>query len=173
MGNKDSMPTFEFTCSTHTFQCELVGTTCNKCNRVVHIGCPMCPTHLRTCLHVKVAPSSIPQAGVGVFAWHPRKDAAVFQEGHFIIPYAGELIRKKELNRRYGKHTAPYGIQIRPNLFEDGACVRGVGSLVNHSVDKENVHYLRYRGRIYIVAKRDIHHGEELFANYGDTYSFQ
>lgn len=132
----------------------------------------MCPKHLREHYHVHMADSTIPGAGRGVFACGAKEGGVVFLQGDVVVPYAGEHIDYKELHRRYGNATAPYAILVRPNLYEDGACVRGIGSMINHSADHPNVTFMRHRNRIYFMAQRDILHGEELLVHYGSNYAF-
>ena len=50
-----------------------------------------------------------------------------------MIEYDGELVDSTTLEERYGDDTAPYGIHINRDRYEDGALHRGVGTLVNQS----------------------------------------
>ena len=89
---------------------------------------PYCPHHLDKILGLCVAPSRIPNAGLGVFATRDLRKGWVF-------PYGGELIRDVVLKMRYpdGKEPPEYAIKVPPNLYLDAKCKRGIGSMMNQS----------------------------------------
>ena len=136
--------------------------------------------------HVQVRPSSIAGGGKGLFAYDKTKapDAVVFKgkkkhrfsvsAGDLICPYNGEILSREQMDDRYGTtHTAPYGIQIRNNRYEDSALHRGVGSLINHKAIGRgaNCEFVINRNqRIELKAMKDIRNGEELFVSYGNRY---
>ena len=101
----------------------------------------------------------------------------VFRSGEEIIEYGGERIAKAELLARYGKNTAPYAIEMgnRNQTYQDGACVRTIGTVINHNARNPNVEFSQTHNgsRITITALRDIYNGDQLYANYGDDYEFE
>jgi hypothetical protein len=168
--------------------CELASSTQNTkngngaktCRNMVTMGGPYCQLHLESKMGLRIADSTVPQAGRGVFAWRPHSSVGpVFKAGQAIVDYTGEVINQRELDKRYGTYTAPYAIMLRKDRkYIDGACDRGVASMINGSygpaAKKVNVRFVTSRDRksIYVEAMRDIYHGEELFADYGSDYRY-
>ena len=75
------------------------------------------------------------------------------------------FINQQQLFHRYGQYTAPYGIQISTNTYEDGARHRGIGSLINHKQVAQ--FYVRFSiardKKAYIVATKNIRNKAELY----------
>lgn len=129
----------------HKFVCKLAQKKCAvpDCYTWVDIGLPFCAEHLRTMLHVEIKASTIPNAGLGVFACHPNpKPGAtiVFQKHRKItFRYGGNQSSKKEQDERYtdSENTvAPYTLQLqskKQSILLDGACHRHVSSMMNHA----------------------------------------
>jgi len=194
-----------------SFSCNLVANQCNgltkpvrksdkpkRCKRMVTLGGPYCYAHAKKILHVTLKPSSIPNAGTGMFACG---NGVVFDYGDLIAPYFGELVTKSELNRRYGSQddiVAPYASAKNERWFEDAACKRGIGAYPNdkdqgrripvaqrksnaqiefrrinpNQVKEINAQsYTPYKNAILgIFATKQIRDGEEIFAEYGKGY---
>jgi hypothetical protein len=129
--------------------------------------------HLQKNKHLKIKESHIPNAGKGLFAVDPKKQAGqtVFKMNEMIIPYNGESVTAERLDRRYGNKTAPYGIQdpYRKRFIEDGACKRGVGSLANHRAGGKAKIAMRNH-KYVLIAKQRITNGEEIKVDYGNRY---
>ena len=106
-----------------------------QCTRRTCIGTGWCYSHLLSEKHLRILPSTIPHAGKGLFAMDKTKgpNEIVFRAGTRLIEYDGELVDSATLEERYGDETAPYGIYVNKDRFEDGAIHRGVGTLVNQS----------------------------------------
>lgn len=96
-------------------------------------------------------------------------------EGMRIIEYVGEKITKAESNRRgwaqfeKAQQTGEAGVYLftlnkRHDI--DGDVPWNAARLINHSCDP-NCESQIIRGRIWILALREIKMGEELFFNYG------
>lgn len=163
---------------------ECVGRTKSgaRCLRNVFIGQPYCFQHMVPNLHLKIKPSTLPNAGKGLFAWFPQApNHIVFQRNQQICDYEGEFIDKTKLNNRYGEYTAPYAIAVREGTnprYEDAALHRGIGSLANHNTRRHiNASFVvkRLDGRnhhIALKAIRPISHGDEIFVDYGAAYLF-
>ena len=157
----------------------------SQCKRRCVVGLPCCASHLPVKFHVKVKDSLLKGAGKGLFAYDSKKDpnAVIFTgeqhrrraiiKGDKIVPYHGEILSKAQLDARYHNETAPYGIYISKNRFEDGALERGVGTLVNHKPKAQsNAEFIVSNNRVWLRATKTIRNGEELYVNYGNSYRF-
>ena len=53
-------------------------------------------------------------------SWNPQDVTKLSEiKGDKICPYSGELLDKRQLDARYGDHTAPYGIEIAEDHYDD------------------------------------------------------
>lgn len=95
--------------------------------------------------------------------------------GTRVIEYVGEIIDKKESDRRardqqsHSERTgaaAVYIFNLSRNYDLDGNVPWNTARLINHSCDP-NCEAVTSGRRIYIEAIRDIHPGEELSFDYG------
>jgi uncharacterized protein len=107
--------------------------------------------------------------GRGVYARVPIPDKTR------IIEYVGERITKAEARRREALRLARQqrGADGCVTIFElnkrhdiDGRSARNVARFINHSC-APNCRVETIRGRIWIIARRDIAAGEELTFDYG------
>jgi len=180
---------FQFYINQHLFfsanlHCErCIGTTQNKteCKRKVCIGMPYCFQHLAKVKNLKIAKSTEPNSGKGLFAFYAnqRPNATVFQPEAIICQYDGELIDSCTLQKRYDDFTAPYTVEIKNNQYIDDALYRSIGSLANHKSisDGANAVFMTKRKRnqpttVQLVAIRRIKNGEEIFVDYSQDYIF-
>lgn len=177
------------------FKCDLKCQICNykrpgsnRCCKVkVCVGIPYCRYHMQEAVKLEIKDS---EYGKGVFAKadpipvdgrrRTRRNnnrQPVFRSGEDIIEYGGERIARAELLTRYGKNTAPYAIEMgnRNQTYQDGACVRTIGTVINHNARNPNVEFSQTHNgsRITITATRNIYNGDQLYANYGDDYEFE
>jgi hypothetical protein len=183
----------QYTFQPKAFKCELKCQTCNFlvrpntcCKVKVCIGIPYCRYHMQKAVKLEIKNS---EHGKGVFAKAdppPRRGRnqtrntgnrqLVFRSGEDIIEYNGEQITKDELEERYGKHTAPYALEMDDHngIYEDGACFRSIGTVINHNRQRKNVDFSQTHNRspITITATKNIFNGDQLYADYGDEYSF-
>ena len=116
-------------------QCSFIKSDGHRCKLQVVFGLPLCFIHRKKEYKVSVKPSTIPNAGKGLFADDGSNDnKIVFREGRKIVPYYGETLNKQQMDNRYGlTKTAPYAIQLREDETSlDGAIKRGIGTLINH-----------------------------------------
>jgi histone-lysine N-methyltransferase SETD8 len=118
----------------------------------------------------------LPDAGRGVFS------KIKFREGDIVCEYEGELIGKKELERRqkmYNKNPEKYGSYVfefcagnKIMAIDATTAYRTFGRLINHSAKYMNVKPVKFRMRtgwgIQFVALRDIVDGEQLLYEYGE-----
>ena len=155
-----------------------------SCYTWVDVGLPYCKAHLASEMRLKLKPSTIQSAGLGVYAFQPsshggRRSKAVFQRNEKICEYFGEKLSLQEVERRYGSRfadgtefTAPYVLEVevngRSNLYIDGALKRGIGTMINHGEHDSNANCFFYKNQVY--AKTRIYHGEELLVSYGADY---
>ena len=174
-------PSMVFETALLSEQCRYIKPDGEHCNRIVVLGIPYCAQHLAMVEHLKIKKSTIPKAGIGLFAYDPTRgpNAIIFRGnqdggGDLICMYNGEIITNAVANRRYRRFTGPYACRISQNRIEDGAKIRGVGTFVNHSEDENKINCrLGLRNhRIAIFATKNIKNGKELFADYGDDYHF-
>ncbi len=108
--------------------------------------------------------------GTGVFA---KKDIS---KGTRVIEYVGEKITKKETERRsdiqFEMHEknknngAVYIFELNKKYDIDGNVPWNPAKYINHSCDP-NCETDIIKGKIYIIALRDITKGEEISYNYG------
>jgi SET domain-containing protein len=89
--------------------------------------------------------------------------------GERVIEYAGEVIPWEEAVRR---HSAPVHVRAHTMLFDlgggeviDGSVGGNSSRWINHSCDP-NCDTEDDAGRIWVLARRDIHAGEELTFDY-------
>lgn len=111
--------------------------------------------------------------GRGVFA---RK---AILKGTRIIEYTGEKITKTEAERRAAEHVdshkkdrnsgAVYIFELNKRHDIDGDVPYNTARHINHSCDP-NAETEIIRGKILVIALRDIAKGEEIFYNYGYGY---
>lgn len=157
------------------YRCPHIKLNGQRCNRQSVIGFEECRQHLKMDQHLSIKKSHIPKAGLGVFATNGSNndDDVVFQAGNKVCDYNGEDIDAHTLYERYLQNTAPYAIEVKNNLYIDGALVRGIGSMINaaKSQDEANTEFVRKAGnRVEIHAKENIKNGDELTAWYGSSY---
>jgi hypothetical protein len=190
----DATKEFRFYINKHEekphFRCRLAKHRCpfhmkgeKQCSRMVVEGVKYCGQHSVIAQHLRIAKSKYSRA-LGVYADCPKKVfktlptnqegyAIIFHQGHLICKYEGEHINEKELEHRYGNKTPPFCIKVADDNYIDGACSRSISSMIHHSNEADaNCIYTRLKAKdgsqsVYIKAKRDILHGEELLVHYG------
>ena len=159
-----------------TERCHFTTNSGQRCKRHIIIGLDCCFQHREKKYHVKVQPSTIPNAGSGLFATDQTNDnAVVFHKGDKIVPYKGELVNGETIEERYGDKTAPYGLHLNRDRFTDGALSRGLGTLINHKNRGDNVRFSVQRDNkeVNLVAEKNIKNKQELFVDYGSDYRFR
>ncbi len=125
----------------------------------------------------KPAPTTSPWARRGRSSIHGRGMYAttLIPEGTRIIEYVGERISKAESDRRddarvarqgRGEDGCVYIFELNKRHDLDGDVSWNTARLINHSC-APNCEPQGIRGRIWIVATREIQAGEELTYDYG------
>lgn len=97
--------------------------------------------------------------GLGLFARAP------IAKGTKIIQYTGELIPNKDADKLVGK----YLFTLNAKYTIDGKGRDNLARYANHSC-RPNAFTEIIRGKIWIIAKRNIKTGEEITYNYGQEY---
>lgn len=109
----------------------------------------------KTALNLRVKKSV---TGLGLFATEP------IAKNTRVIEYTGEKITLDEANRRGGM----YLFELTPKWFIDGKTRTNLARYINHACGKAgNCTVDIIRGKIWIIARRNIRQGEELSYNYG------
>lgn len=163
------------------FRCPIEIRSCSHhgCNILSDIGFEFCRTHLETDMHLQIKPTSLPGGNfLGLFASDGTNNTntVVFKKGKkgakhgdFITAYNGEILTIDEMFDRYrGRIAGPYCAHLNEDNVIDSACLRGVGSMINHKTVSggANARIYIYRNEIRIAATKDIKNGDEIFINY-------
>jgi SET domain-containing protein len=149
-----------------TAQCAFDGPK-GRCQRKTTTTHPYCAQHTQTVLGVRVAPSKIKGAGLGLYAVRP------FKKGEHVVEYRGEKLTQKEYDTKYADDAmGSYGISLSARYVLDaGKTSSGVARYVcdyHGSHSKPNTEYVNIDNRIWVVAIRDIKVGEEFYSDYGE-----
>lgn len=181
-----------FSCSLKCKQCTSITKKGTRCKRKTCIGAGVCYTHLLHSMKLRIRDSEHLSSGKGVFAQLSRNTPStslratrrpiVFRRGDTIVEYGGEIIDLAVVHTRYGGHLAPYVLEKPKGQrhIEDGACQRGVGSIINdfrstsgtNAQNNTNVMFVfsNSQKKFIVKATKNIHDGEELLVNYGNQY---
>jgi SET domain-containing protein len=151
---------------TVTSQCAYKNDKGTQCKTLTSITHPYCPKHTETELHFIVAPSNVPFAGLGLYTTKAiaKDEVALF--------YEGEKLTVKEYNERYDEEGfGEYGMTLgAKHVIDARKTSSGLGRYIcdyTGGKRKANVKYVNHKGKIEIIAKRDIEAGEELLVSYG------
>ena len=167
----------EFRCYVKSVQCKAhTARDDRRCHNNTIMGLPFCYAHTKSQLKLLVKSSEhVGHDGKGVFAHNAGAERGrVFQEGDVITDLIGEVKTNDQIKRRYGSlDNVPYGLLVVDEFWVDGACMRSLGSLINHApASRANVgirlvmHENRRSVNVQIVALHDINHGTELLLNW-------
>ena len=162
-----SAPGTDFTCTLECCRCTAETKTGSRCERRTRKQLPFCYQHARTLSHIDIRPSTIPNAGLGLFTLQE------FKSGDLIVPYKGEILTRAQMDERYGNGLATYALQINKNTYIDSACARGTASFINTFPRHNNARFSVYSGRAghppgaSVRATKKIPAGSEIFVDYG------
>ena len=98
-------------------------------------------------------------AGVGLFTYSP------IRKGECVAEYVGRVISKEEEYTNNSK----YLFEIHSRKTIDGRSRENLARYINHSC-RPNCEAEIRQGRVFIMARRNIKAGEELFYDYGKEY---
>lgn len=160
-----------------------------RCKRRICLSFPFCWQHTKSYSKLAVKTSkALKQAGIdgqmGLYAHCPGRKKPVFRRGHNIVRYLGEVMHDSDLNKRYQYKGAPHGVVMSPYAMElddewsvDAALLRGVAAYANSPAGtglKPNaqleVDDLQWPPTAWLVAKKNIYHGDEILTDYGKHY---
>ena len=99
------------------------------------------------------------RTGRGLFTVEP------IEKGRCVVEYTGRLLSVTAMRASKGK----YLFKINETKTIDGWQKSNIARYINHSC-RPNCEVEIWRGRIYVMAKRAIKPGEELFYDYGPEY---
>jgi hypothetical protein len=183
----------DFECAMRCMRCTArVGN--RRCARKSCYTIPYCWQHLKSVAHLRVGRTTLKDPATGrrfpfrgLFACKASDPGGlVFRTNQRITPYVGEVLSEPELDARYGDGLAPYtervgvGMQGDPDVYVDGACLRGVASLANDAIAdstcttgkcETNAFFFSGDGNYpSLRASKYIYDGDEIFVSYGDEY---
>jgi hypothetical protein len=167
-----SKPTTSCSINALSVQCKSLTVQGARCSRWTNQG-DKCAQHLRVDDGLAIAPSTIAEAGLGLFTTVARR------KGERIVPYRGRSVHLASADERYG---GVYVLQLTATRFIDAAAPSsGAGRYSNtarkHNIARQqcrgnNAHFTIHRATntAWITATRNIRAGEEVFTAYGSTY---
>ena len=154
-------------------QCSAQTKNGQQCSRWTCKYSDMCWQHTMRALGLKIAPSTIPGAGSGLFA------TRVFAEDSFICEYGGELVPRDEAEEE--DYKSEYVLAIDDDWVIDAKSTQsGLGRWavdclpVNRPQDCEDnnaefeIDVENQSAALY--ATEEIQPGDEIFVSYGDVY---
>jgi hypothetical protein len=160
-----------YECKLDCQQCSATRPNRQRCKLKTCFSLPFCHVHLKKNLGLQKKPSTIPNAGDGLFA--TRRFAA----GEYIAPLDGRQFTLEQLDHRYLNNTAPYSVTHRDGTARDGACERHVGHLANSArgTRRGNNATLSSRedGKVWLKARQTITPGTEILVAYGPGYQMR
>jgi uncharacterized protein len=99
------------------------------------------------------------KTGLGLFTFSPIK------KGRCIIEYTGKVLSKQEEE----DSNSLYLFEVTKTKTIDGAVRTNTARYINHSC-RPNCEIDIHKGRVYVMAKRNIKEGEELNYDYDKEY---
>src|SRR6478735_2727239 len=147
-------------------QCKYKHEDGRQCTKITTYTHPYCAAHTKKVFGLRVAPSQIKFAGLGLWA------EKSFKKGEYVVEYAGERITTKQYDERYGDEAyGSYGMGLSTRTVIDARKTdSGLGRYVcDHygSGLKPNVRYIVDKNKVQIEALRKIEPGEEFLVSYG------
>jgi len=148
----------------------------NECSSRTGISYPYCQDCLSSVHHLKVALSTIPGCGLGLFADGP------LPAGHcFNLSYGSNFLSAEEVAileakaDPVSKYKYSYLLQIKKDMFIDGSGEQGgVLRFINNSLAKglTNCKFICCKGEIKVRTTKVIESGCELFLIYNQQNKF-
>jgi SET domain-containing protein len=151
---------------TVTSQCAYKNDKGVQCKTQTSITHPYCPKHTKSEFNFIVAPSKVPFAGLGLYT------TKSISKDDVALHYEGEKLTVDEYNTRYDEEGyGEYGMTLgSKHVIDARKTSSGLGRYICDYTGgnrKANVKYVNHKGKIEIIAKRDIEAGEELLVSYG------
>ena len=151
-----------------------------RCQRITCVVGPYCWQHTAKVYGVRIQPSTIPEAGKGLFAIRR------FERGALIAPYKGEVYKnRRELEQATGTNTAEardltaeYVIGTENDKFINAyATNSSPARYANHKEGHDRGHLANAKfwedgsnHEVWLRATRPIAAGSEIFVDYGRDY---
>ncbi|GIV54416.1 MAG: hypothetical protein KatS3mg039_0934 [Candidatus Kapaibacterium sp.] len=150
-----------------TKQCAFIHPNGERCRRLTTITHPYCAQHTRVVHGVEVRPSTIPGAGLGLFA------VRYLPKGVFLFNYDGDRLSVADYNARYADMGfGPYAIELTASVIIDARRTdAGVARFIcsyHGSGKRPNVEYVSSGKCVEVWTIAPIETGEELLADYGE-----
>ena len=151
-------------------KCEATKTDGRRCTRSTCVYPGMCWQHFQKEHHLKLAPSGIPNAGLGLFTMRD------IEPNERIVEYTGRVRGPSEgIGGNYVLEVSK-----NPPVHIDAASTQSsIARYANHCRQQNerarncrgnNAKYRKYRGHIYVRASKRIPAGQEVFVSYGNSY---
>ena len=150
-------------------RCEAKTVSGKQCSRNTCIYSKMCWQHSIKFKGLKLKPSKIPDAGIGLFA------AKTFKKNSKVAKYGGKVMTKKA----YEKTDGVYGYEFKPGYVLNAESTQSGMGRYSNDCRKSNKKYCkginakfsgRKKNNVFIKASKNIKKGSEIYTNYGDTY---
>ena len=144
-------------------QCTATTAKGNRCRkRTCRSG--LCWQHLKRDSGLRIRPSGVPGAGLGLFA------AAGFKRGDVIAPYEGEKLTRRRVDERYGDERGEYVLcRDSKRCIDSAATNSSAARFANDSRGTDFRNNARFRA-LRVEATRRIRPGDEIFVAYGKDY---
>lgn len=120
--------------------------------------------------HFVPKPSTIPNAGLGLFYSPPQKGCTVIPAGTILCYYTGHIHNFQSSKLIQDKS---YLMMVQGNILVDPGPLKHIKArYINDPLNEAlvNCQYVPQELRSAVTATRDIYPDEELFASYGDMY---
>ena len=157
-----------FSANVQSFQCNDHTKAGHRCTRTTVLGSPFCYTHLLYNKNLRIKPSTLPNAGKGLYAMNGKQgNEILFRIGDTICQYTGEVLTGAQVEERYGDYTAPYTTHVRDDRYLDAATIRGVASLANSWANHQNAQLWTHGNNVSMKATKNIRNNQEIFCSYG------
>lgn len=147
-------------------QCEATTKSGNRCKRQTIKYSRYCFQHAKELQGLQINPSTIPEAGNGLFA---SRDLP----SNYKIDYARDIdkMTRNEVEERYpGDTVGQYVLCERQECWDARSTQAGLGRYINHRSRRPNCKFIVYKGKSYLRTTRKVKKGEELLVSYGRKF---
>jgi hypothetical protein len=167
--------TVEYTGALLKYTCTALLTDGSPCG-ISSVYSHTCPYHTAKLHNLVIRPSTLPNAGLGLFA------TTQFYSPMILGEYKGEVLTQAQIDARYGKGPkdfGPYALMVHKNYILDAAVERCLGAYINdgRDVKPSNVKWVckhdkepPYTPHMFLVAIQDIRIDDEILVSYGADY---
>ena len=149
-------------------RCSFIKDNEEQCKLRSCVSGSLCWIHTRRQYHLRVKPSTIPNAGRGLFA-----ATADFRKGQQIVPYSGDVLTRAQYEQRYPNDDGEYVFKVNNNRYIDARSTQSaVGRYANRCTGTGLPCNARITGAQHpnLKATRLIHDGDEILVPYGGSF---